>query len=180
VALAALVCLIAGALLLVRLHVAPTGLSPIRDAVSDYGTTPWHVRYRAMAVALGASAGLLALALADRTDARHLLWLWVFAACRIAIAGFMTDRDPPPFTRTGRVHYALAAAAFASIALATTTIDWTGDPGALGPIGIAVAVAAVATLLTRIAVPAVFGLAERLLYVATIAWLAVAAISLLR
>jgi hypothetical protein len=179
VAVASLACLIAGVLLLARLHVARTGLSPIRDAVSDYGTTPWHARYRAMVVAIGAAAALLALALGDDTDAGSLIWLWLFAAGRIAIAGFMTDRDPPPFTTTGRIHYALAAVAFTSIALAATNVDWTGRPAVLGPLGIAVAASAVATLLSRLLLPAVFGLVERILYATTIAWLAIAAVNLL-
>jgi hypothetical protein len=50
--------------LLVRLHVVRTGLSPVRHAVSDYGTTPWHALYRAQAVALGAAGLALAIGLA--------------------------------------------------------------------------------------------------------------------
>ena len=98
---ATLACLFAATLLLLRLHLARTGLSPVRDAVSDYGTTPWHLLYRAMVVALGASAALLAIQLNGETDAGALEWLWIFAVTRIAIAGFMTDRDPPPFTHRG-------------------------------------------------------------------------------
>jgi hypothetical protein len=37
-----LVALAVAVVLLVRLHIVPTGLSPVRDAVSDYGTTRWH------------------------------------------------------------------------------------------------------------------------------------------
>jgi hypothetical protein len=169
------------AALLVRLHLLPTGISPVREAISDYGTTPFHRNYRAMVVALGVGAILLALALGRETDAGSLYWLWIFGASRVAIAGFMTDRDPPPFTGEGRIHWLLATVAFTSIAFAGSDIDWTGAPGALRPLGYAVVATAVATLVTRVAVPlrAVFGLAERALYVAFLAWLAIAAIDVI-
>ena len=178
----ALACLAVAVGLLVRLHALPTGLSPVRDAVSDYGTTRWHAHYRAMAIALGLSAIALALGLARDTDAGSLLWLWLYGASRIAIAGFMTDRDPPPFTTEGRIHWLLAAVAFTSIALAASNIDWSGAPDVLGALGVAVAVTAIATLVTRLVPPlrAVFGLAERALYVTSVAWLAIAAAQLLR
>src|SRR3954452_22756285 len=171
-------CFVAAAVVLLRVHSLATGLQPVRDAVSDYGTTPYHAYYRVMVVLLGAGAALLALALAADTDAGSLVWLWLYAASRVAIAAFMTDRDPPPFTTEGRIHWALAAVAFTSIALAATDITWTGAPGWLDGLGDAVAVAAVATLAARLIRPLrpVFGLVERLLYVTSVAWLLVAAI----
>jgi hypothetical protein len=177
---AALACFAVASALLTRLHLRPTGLNPVRDAVSDYGTTPYHRDYRAMVVSLGVGALLLAAGLARRTDAGSLFWLWAYGAGRIAIAAFMTDRDPPPFTPEGRIHWLLAAVAFTSIAFGATDIHWSGDPAALRPLGYAVAGTAIATLVTRIVVPAraIFGLAERLLYATSIAWLAIAAIYL--
>jgi hypothetical protein len=44
----------------------------------------------------------------------------------------MTDENPPPVTGEGRV---LAAGAFASIALAGATMQWTGQAAALGRAG---------------------------------------------
>ena len=180
-AVAALVLLAAGAALLVALHLARTGLDPVVDAVSDYGTTERHALYRAMVVALGLSAALLAAALARETDADALIWLWLFAFARIAIAGFMTDRGPRPATREGRIHLLLAGLAFTAIAFAAANVRWAGAPSALDPIGAVVVVAAVGTLLTRAVRPLnrAFGAVERLLYVAFLAWLAVAAASLL-
>jgi hypothetical protein len=174
----AIACFAAATAVLVGLHVLPSGLDPIRDAVSDYGTTPYHRGYRAMVVLLGAGAILLAIALAEETDAHDVFWLWIYGASRVAIAGFMTDRDPPPFTTEGRIHWLLAAAAFTAIAFAATSIGWSGDPGALEPFGYAVAATAVGTLVTRVVVPlrAVFGLVERLLYATSIAWLLIAAV----
>jgi hypothetical protein len=166
--------------LLTRLHLQPTQMQAVRDAVSDYGTTRFHRNYRAMAVAMGVGAILLAIGLARETDAHALVWLWVYGASRIAISGFMTDRDPPPFTAEGRIHWLLAAAAFTAIALAASNIEWSGDPNALDGIGRAVVLTAIATLATRVVAPLrpVFGLVERLLYVSSFAWLVVAAIDL--
>jgi hypothetical protein len=173
-------CFVAGTALLVRLHLLPTGLNPVRDAVSDYGATRFHPLYRAMVVALGAGGLLLAVGLARGTDAQSLPWLWVYGVSRIAIAGFMIDRDPPPYTREGRIHWLLAATAFTGIALAASNIDWTGAPGALRPIGHAVAATAIGTFVTRVVRPlrAVFGLVERLLYATSLTWLLTAALAL--
>ena len=44
-----LLALAAAVVLLVRLHALRAGLSPVRDAVSDYGTTRWHALYRSAA-----------------------------------------------------------------------------------------------------------------------------------
>src|SRR5207248_2262848 len=49
--LVAMFLVIAAALVLIRLHTLPTGLDPRRDAISDYGTTPFHLYYRVMVAA---------------------------------------------------------------------------------------------------------------------------------
>lgn len=177
----ALACFAVAVALLVRLHLAPTGLRPVPAAVSDYGTTRFHRDYRAMVIALGVGAIVLAIGLARDTDAPGLWWLWVYGASRITISAFMTDRDPAHLTGEGRVHWLLAAVAFTAIAFAASDVTWSGDPGVLHPLGHAVAGTAIATLLARVIVPvrSVFGLVERLLYVASIAWLVVAAADLL-
>ena len=57
IALAALAATVAS---LGYLHLAPTGLSPIRNAVSQYGITPFRAGYRAATIAFavaGASIG---------------------------------------------------------------------------------------------------------------------------
>jgi hypothetical protein len=178
--IAAAACFAIATALLVRLHLLPTGLSPVRDAVSDYGTTRYHGHYRAMVIALGVGAILLAGGLASETDAGSLVWLWVYGAGRIAIAAFMTDRDPPPSTTEGRVHWLLAGVAFTAIALAASNVHWAGAPGVLRPLGYAVAASAAGTLVARVVAPLrpVFGLVERLLYLTSIAWLLIAALAL--
>src|SRR4051812_1781800 len=168
VSLIALVLVLSAALVLIRMHTLPTGLSPVRDAISDYGTTVFHVYYRAMAIMLGAGAAFLALALNDAGDVsrRGLVWLWIFAGARLAIAGFMTVRPGRRMTTQARIHLLLAAAAFTSIAFAAPTIS--GDLELAQPLATLVIVTAVATLVTR-AVPRlgeVFGAVERGLYAA--------------
>jgi hypothetical protein len=181
VALAALTCILAAVLALLRLHLTPIGPSAVRDAVSDYGTTDRHVLYRAQTVLVGAAAILVAAQLSDRTDATGLGWLAAFGACRIAIAAFMTDRRGPPATAHGRIHLLLATAAFTTIAVAGTTVRWSAMPGVLDGLGAAIAIAAVLTLATAVLRPLrpAFGLAERVLYVTFLAWLAIAAAGLL-
>jgi len=179
-ALGAMFLVIAATLVLVRLHTLPTGLDPRRDAISDYGTTPFHIYYRTMVVLLGLGAACLALALHRSGDVRTrgLVWLWIFAAARVLIAGFMTVRPGRPVTVEAQVHWLLAAAAFTSIAFAAPTISSDLDLAhALASLVIA---AAVATLATRAVRPLrrVFGLVERTLYVAFLAWLIVVASSL--
>lgn len=172
--LLALACTLAAAGVLVRLHALPTGLSPVRDAVSDYGRTASGRYYRVQVVLLGLAGAFAATGLMVGTDATGLAWLWVFAAARIAIAGFMTDLPGEPASREGRLHLLLAGAAFAGIAVAAATVHWTGEPAAVHPLGVAVWATALATIVALV-LPrlrrAAFGLVERAHYVATIAWL---------
>ena len=189
-AVGAAACVIAAGLVLTRLHLLPSDLHPARDAVSDYGATRHHLYYRALVVLLGAGAGLLVVVLARDGHAgdRGLVFLGVFAATRLAIAGFMTDRSGRRPTRAGRVHLVLAAAAFTTIAFAANDItgslvgsaNWSG--GVAGPLRFAARAVAVTAVFTAVAylTPAVrhhvFGMLERLLYVAMIAWLLIAAL----
>ena len=189
-AVGAAACVIAAGLVLGRLHLLPTGLDPARDPVSDYGTTRHHLYYRAMVVLLGAGAGLLIVVLARDGHAgdRGLVFLGVFAASRLAIAGFMTDRSGRRPTRTGRIHLVLAAAAFTTIAFAANDItgslvgspNWSG--GVASPLRFAAHAVAVTAVLTALAFVLpdlrrrLLGMVERLLYVAMIAWLLIAAL----
>jgi Protein of unknown function (DUF998) len=179
-ALAAMALVIAAALVLIRLHTLPTGLDPRRDAISDYGTTHFHLYYRAMVVLLGAGAACLALALHRSGDVRTsgLVWLWIFAAARVLIAGFMTVRRERRATLESQIHLLLAAAAFTAIAFAATTVS--SDLDLAHTLATLVAVAAASTLVSRAVrrLAPVFGIVERLLYAAFVAWLVVVASSL--
>jgi Protein of unknown function (DUF998) len=178
-AVLSLVALALGAGAVVRLHFSGTGLSPVRDAVSDYGTTESHLLYRVQVVAFGVSALLLMAALADDDGIARagLVWLSIYGAARIAIAWFMIDRDLSKPTTEGRVHALLAAVAFTAIAVAATMIGADLGDG-FHALGWVVAGTAIATAVFRVLPPLRpwFGLVERLLYVATAAWIAAVAL----
>ncbi|MDX6666161.1 MAG: hypothetical protein QOG68_2367 [Solirubrobacteraceae bacterium] len=184
-AIGAAACFIAATLTLLRVHLLPTGLTPLSDAVSDYGAGAYHRYYRAMVVLLGAGTGLLVVGLARDSEAGALglTFLGIYAAARLAIAWFMTDLPGRPVTTEGRVHLVLAAIAFTSIAFGasdvTTSVQdspgWNGGvSGVLLFESRAIVVTAVLTLVAYL-VPQVreraFGAVERLLYVAGVAWL---------
>ena len=185
----ALVSLTVGIAALVILHIVPTGYSPLRDAVSDYGVGHYAWGYRTQVVAIGVGAAIEAAGLVH--DGTHgtagITWLVVYAVSRIAIGWAPTDLPGAPRTTTGRVHALLAVAAFTAIAVATSTIpnDLTGVPGwgdwadPLNTLGTLVVVAAIATAVTMIVAPLrrVFGLVERLLYLASLAWLLTLAVA---
>lgn len=183
-ALLGLICVAASGAILIALHFLPTGLDPIRYAVSDYGWTAYHLGYRAMVVLQGAGAILIAVALGQETDAQALGWLYVYGVVRILISRFMTDREPEgmlSLTRTGRIHMLLAGTAFAAIAVAASHLDWTGKPDVLGPLGWLVTATAIATATALVVEPirrAALGLIERLFYAASIVWLLVVAASI--
>ena len=184
-ALLGLICVAASGAILLALHFLPTGLDPIRYAVSDYGWTAYHLGYRAMVVLQGVGAILIAIGLGQETDAQSLGWLYVYGAVRILISRFMTDREPEgmfSLTRTGRIHMLLAGTAFASIAVAASHLDWSGKPDYLGPLGWLVTATAIATA-TALVVPPVrnvaFGLIERAHYAAALTWLIAVAASVL-
>jgi hypothetical protein len=177
--LVALACLVAAAVLLVRLHTLFTDLMPISGVVDDLGQQRYHPYYRAMVVVLGFAGFLLAVGLARETDAVAVAWLSIYGGSRIAIAGVMTD--PRRARAGGWVHLVLVLLGFAAIALAAWTIEWDGDPAILRPLGILVGVCAVAAAVTRVVPPVRrwFGAAERALYVTSIVWLGVAAVHLI-
>ena len=183
---------VAGAVSLVWVHFLPTGRRAAVDAVSDYGAGPYRLFYRTTVIALGAGALLLLIALARGTDVASggLIWLGVYAITRVAIAFFPTDLEGKPVTAVGRVHLALAAAAFAAIAFAAADLapalrdepGW-GAAGLIGALRWAVVITAVATLAARVVVPlrlVAFGLVERLLYLASIGFLLVVAVEAVR
>jgi hypothetical protein len=183
----------AGALSLIWVDRRPTGRSAVRDAVSDHGADPKHrLFYRVLVTLLGVGAFLLLVALAHGTDVARggLIWLGVYAVSRAAIAWFPTDLPGAPVTAVGRVHLALAAAAFTAIAFAAADLTpslsdqpgWEGVSGLLGVLRWAVIVTAVGTLVTRVVMQLrpVFGLVERLLYAASVAFLLTVAIEAVR
>lgn len=161
---------------LAYLHLAPTGYSPLRNAVSEYGVGPYARWYRLQAACAGVAAGLLALAI--RHDRRIAVLLVVFMLARLAITRFPTDLiGATERTRTGGVHVLLAAAAFVSICWAASKLPRTD--GGRPVLGYVATVGLVGTWLAlRTGLRPVVGLLERLFYVGMLAWLTVVAVGL--
>lgn len=182
----------AGTVALVWVNFLPTGHQKMVDAVSDYGAGPYRLFYRVTVISLGLGAVLLLLALAHGTGVPEggLIWLGAYGVTRIAIAFFPTDLEGETVTATGRIHLLLAAIAFTAIAFAAVdlTSALRNEPGwdavgLLDKLRWAVVVTAIATGVTRVVLPlrhTVFGLVERLLYAATIAFLLTVAIEAVR
>lgn len=191
-AIAAAACAIAALLVFVRVHLLPGGRTLPLGAISDLGTGAHHLYYRALVLLLGASATLLLVALSRGSEAgdRALVFLGAFAAARFAIAFVMADRQGDVVTARGRVHVILGAIAFTAIAFGaadvTSAIEntpgWSDGAGgvlrvASDAVGVAAALSLAAYLIPQGRERA-FGLAERLVYVGSIAWLLVASIHL--
>jgi len=100
------------------------------------------------------------------------------AGSRSCASPVYLDRRPP--SRTGKIHYLLAAIAFITIAIVAARLPrsvvgdpgWAGISGVLRVVGLLVVAAAIATGLgLRIAsLRPFFGLLERSLYVAMLTW----------
>jgi hypothetical protein len=160
---------------LVVLHLAPTGYSPLRNAVSEYGVGGYAWWYRAQAACAGTAAVLLAAALArdlDPAPRRVVALLCVFAVSRVAIGFFPTDLiGSTERTRTGVIHALLALVAFASISWAAATLpasehgaEWLGRVMGLTVLG---TIIGLRTTFLRSYV----GLIERGFYAAFLAWI---------
>jgi hypothetical protein len=187
---AALVALMATIGSLGYLHVAPTGLSPLRNAVSQYGITPYKVGYRAATLAFSAAGLALALALSQALHHRGsatIAFLIVFAAARAAISWFPMDRPGAPPTQTGRIHGLLAIAAFGSATAAAFRLAgalsqpgaWHTLAGTSRTLGWLMLACLISMALTRrlTAIGRWFGAIERGFYVSAIAWFATFAIA---
>ena len=186
-----LVALAGGVGCLLQLHRRAPEVSAVRDAVSDYGAGPHEGWYRAQVTLLGLAAIAIWVGLRSaELDGDGSVWLLVFAVSRVLIARFPVDLPGAQRTRTGRIHNLLAATAFTSIAIASSTLSgWLTDTPAWAFnaswyrwSGLGVAVIAVALAVIWL-VPALrgaaFGLVERCWYVATILWLAITAVGLI-
>ncbi|HYB30267.1 MAG TPA: DUF998 domain-containing protein [Solirubrobacteraceae bacterium] len=168
------------------LHVQPTRLSAVHDAVGEYGITPFRSGYRVAAIAFGVAGVALAIGI-DRAIARHghagvVALLVVFGVARAAISWFPMDAPDTPRTSTGAIHVLLAFVTFLSI---TGAAIWLGAilPNvtrwhSLGPASTVLGYAMAACLAifgwSRL-IPALrtrFGATERGFYVLALTWTA--------
>jgi hypothetical protein len=170
------------ALALIIVHFLPTGVNPISEAVSDYGVGEYRNFYRLAAFWLGASGLLLAITFGKAIFPKPtvtILALLVFATVRWAIVIFPTDLPDAEETDVGKAHVTLARIAFVSIAVAAAFFPgqvsddplWHKYTGLLWALAAAIAIAVVATGVTRSYYRRLFGLVERMLYVTMITWL---------
>ena len=165
-AAASLVCTGLCVVCLVYLHLAPTGYSPRRNAVSEYGVGPYARWYQAQAACAGAAAALLAAALGG--PPRILVLLAVFAAARLAIS-------QAPLDKRRVVHWVLALLAFGSMTAAGIRLATSehGTP-AFGWAMLAF-VLLMGVSRRNPELRGSFGLVERGFYAAMLAWLALVA-----
>jgi hypothetical protein len=169
------------------LHLAPTGLSPVRNAVSQYGITTFRAGYRIATIAFGLAALALGFGL-DRTlrgpgSAFIVTLLVVFALARGAISWFPMDAPGATRTQTGQIHGLLAVAAFGSATVAAFKLPavlargprWHSLEHVSTGLGFAMLACLFGMTLARSfpAVRARFGAVERGFYIAAIAWFAV-------
>lgn len=189
IALAAIAATVAS---LGYLHLAPTGLSPIRNAVSQYGITPYRAGYRAATIAFAVAGVALAVGIDRAVGSRAsavIVLLAIFAAARAAISWFPMDAPGTALTPTGRAHGLLAVAAFGGATIAAFKLGAVLRDGqrwhALAPVSTALGAAMAFCLAVAIvsrsypALRARFGAIERGFYLAAIAWFAVFAIACL-
>jgi len=162
---------------LVYLHLAPTGYSPVRNAVSEYGVGAYARWYGLQATCTGLAAVCLAVAL--RSPRRVVVLLAVLAAARIAIGWFPTDTlASGRRTYRGGIHLLLALVAFTAAPWAAIALKHAehGEPW----LGRVMAALAVATMLSlRTSLRPWFGLVERGYYVAMLSWLTLVSVRLL-
>ena len=100
IALAALAATVAS---LGYLHLAPTGLSPIRTAVSEYGITRFRAGYRAATIAFAVAGAALAVGIDRAVGSRAsavIALLAIFAPlCLLAFRELARATTPPPADR---------------------------------------------------------------------------------
>ncbi|HEV8064907.1 MAG TPA: DUF998 domain-containing protein [Acidimicrobiales bacterium] len=178
---------------LVVLHVLPTGLSPLTNAVSQYGITPYRLGYRVQTIAMGIAAAAAAVGVSRLGLSGGSLVVALLALCgaaRLAISWFPMDTPGAPLTETGRRHGLLALAAFGGVTLAALRLGtdvgrshfWAQAGAPITGLGIAMLILLVSMGAVRRSQSAhrFFGLVERAFYAGTIAFLLVVGFELVR
>jgi hypothetical protein len=172
-----LVCL--GSVLI--LHFLPTGYNPIRSAVSDYGVGRYRIWHRTAVLSLAAAGFatvIASLGTIRPEPASVIAFLGVFVIARILIPLFPTDIEGQPHTRTGRVHWVLAIAAFASLATAAGFFKGASLDNVVGWVVVSTAVLMILVLCVP-RLRGIFGLIERLFYFSMIYWFLVTGVEFL-
>ena len=171
---------------LIVLHLLPTGLSPLRHPVSQYGITHYWIGYRVQSVAMGVSAIGAALGIGQvAISGRHLAiaLLWVFGVARLMISWFPMDAPGSIRTERGRRHGILAIVAFGAATASAIHLGgvlnsaglWGGAATAIEAIGalMLAGLVAMSTIRRRPLLRTYFGAVERMFYVGAISYLVV-------
>ena len=177
---------------LVYLHLLPTGLNPLRNAVSEYGVGRFHFWYQAMCVNQAIAAFLTAAALATKVTPAPFAVdaaLVVFGLARLVISQASVVVVHGKRTTTSRIHILMAVLIFGSAVAASTSLDRTiagqaGWASVLSALHLFKHAIALFALLTFLAVTLTSGLryvgaVERLLYVSITGWFVTIGIHLL-
>jgi Protein of unknown function (DUF998) len=175
---------------LVWLHLQPTGLSPLRNPVSEYGITSFRAGYRAATIAWAVAGVALAVGISQAIGGRGLATvtlLVVFAIARTAISWFPMDAPGAGHTRTGRLHILLAFVAFLALLAAAfvleAAVSGQGRWHQLAPVSAGLGYAMSASLVmfgwgqSVPALRALPGAFERGFYLFAISWCAVFAVA---
>jgi hypothetical protein len=176
---------------LISLHTLPTGLSPVRDAVSHYGITKYAPGYRALTLMLALAGGGAALGLAVGFHGKSLvvvLLLALFTMARAAISWFPMDEPDGQVTPIGARHVLLAATAFLAIFIAAVRFSvvlsrtgaWAGWHVPFLVTDVVLGLGLLGMVLAR-RVPGMrgyFGAVERLFYVGMYLWFAFVGLAL--
>jgi hypothetical protein len=156
---------------IVALHFLPTGYKPVKNAVSDYGVGRYQVGYQIEALFLGV-AGFTTFTEALITNSQSalvLITLFLFAGARVLIAFFPTDLEGQPRTSTGKIHSALAAVGFLSVAVAAESFIGSELDSVIGWSVVAATVLFIFALNLK-QLRKIFGLIERIFYATVICW----------
>lgn len=174
---------------LVYLHVAPTGLSPLREAVSRYGISAYRGGYRVMTLGLALAGAALAVgvgvAVPGPGRVAVVAALVVFAVARAVISWYPMDEPTGPHSPTGRTHGLIAVVTFGAAAVAALRLGRLLGSGsaarwsALAPVSTTLGAVMLAVAVTVVAGRGTgwlrdrFGALERVLYLAIVAWIGV-------
>ena len=181
---------------LVVLHVLPTGLSPMRNAVSQYGITRYRLGYRIQTIAFAVAGGAAAVGLAEAAPGRAraiIALVIVFALARLVISWFPMDEPDGERTNHGSMHGLIAIVTFLAIAIAAIRLGSIAKqvPGwtTLATVSSVIAWLMVASLIAMMVVRrgdrethstrSYFGAVERIFYLALVAWFALVGVGLM-
>lgn len=177
---------------LAYLHLASTGLSPLRDAVSHHGITRQRAGYRAATISLAVAGAALAVGIGTALNGEGravIVLLVLFALARLAISWFPMDAPRVARTATRQFHGLLAVVAFGAVTAAAFRLGTLLDGGVrwhnLGPVSSGVAWVMLACLAAMFMIRldprsrGYFGAVARAFYLGMIGWISLFAVACL-